>query len=70
VAYRLRTPQVDIAALNPTNAPGAKQSMRMNFDEYDRAPEDPLNRILWRAAKGPGVPYPAPIHRAVFTRGL
>jgi len=31
------------------------------------APEDELNRILWRAAKGPGVPYPTPIHRVIFT---
>jgi YVTN family beta-propeller protein len=67
VAYQPRTPKVDVAAINQRNAPGAQQSKRMNFDEYDRAPEDELNRILWRATRGPGVPYPAPIHRAVFT---
>jgi hypothetical protein len=44
--------------------------MRMNFEEYDRAPEDELNRVLWRWKKGPNVPYPAPIHRAVFTQVL
>ena len=38
----------------------------MNFEEYDRIPEDELNRVLWRAVKGPGVPYPAPIHRAIL----
>jgi hypothetical protein len=38
----------------------------MDFREYDRAPEDELNRILWFAAKGPNVPYPTPIHRAVI----
>lgn len=59
---------VDVTERNPQNAPGAIASARMDFDEYDRAPEDSLNRILWRAAKGPDVPYPAPIHRAVFTR--
>jgi hypothetical protein len=59
---------VDVTAINPKNAPGAKESSRMNFAQYDRAPEDELNRILWRAAKGPNVPYPAPIHRALFTR--
>jgi hypothetical protein len=67
VAYQPRTPKVDVAAINQRNAPGAQQSMRMNFDVYDRAPEDELNRILWRATRGPGAPYPAPIHRAVFT---
>jgi hypothetical protein len=39
----------------------------MNLKEYDRAPEDQLNRILWYVAKG-DVPYPAPIHGAIFTR--
>jgi hypothetical protein len=30
----------------------------MNFREVDRAPEDELNRILWRAMKGTREPYP------------
>ena len=67
-AYNPLSPQVDVTAVNPPNAPGASASARMDFSQYDRAPEDALNRILWRAAKGPGVPYPAPIHRALFTR--
>ena len=46
----------------------AKESAAMNFEEYDVAPEDELNRILWYVAKGPNVPYPTPIHRAVFTK--
>ena len=62
--FELRTPTVDLNALNPKNAPGAKQSARMNFREYDRAPEDELNRILWAAVKGPNAPYPTPIHGA------
>ncbi len=33
-------------------------SMQMNFKEVDRAPEDLLNRILWRAMKGSQIPYP------------
>jgi len=37
------------------------------ISDYDPAPEDELNRILWGAAKGPGVPYPTPIHRVLFT---
>lgn len=35
----------------------ALASAKMNFQEVDRAPEDELNRILWRAMKG-SVPYP------------
>ena len=36
----------------------ALASARMNFREVDKAPEDQLNRILWRAMKGSQVPYP------------
>jgi len=35
----------------------------MNFREYDEAPEDELNRILWYTAKGMEADYPTPIHR-------
>jgi hypothetical protein len=66
--YTLLMPDVDLNARNGEKAPGAKESARMNFSDYDLAPADELNRILWVDAKGPGVPYPAPIHRAVFTR--
>ncbi|MCA9125478.1 MAG: beta-propeller fold lactonase family protein [Planctomycetales bacterium] len=37
----------------------ALASMDMNFQEVDRAPEDLLNRILWRAMKGTSIAYPA-----------
>ena len=63
------TPKVDLAAKNTARSPGAKESARMNFRDYDLAPEDELNRILWAAAKGPDAPYPTPIHRALFTAG-
>ena len=33
-------------------------SNRLPLDQPDRCPEDLLNRILWRAMKGPDVPYP------------
>jgi len=66
-AYEPIMPKVDMLAKNTTKSPGAKKSARMNFREYDLAPEDELNRILWLAAKGPDVPYPTPIHRAIFT---
>jgi YVTN family beta-propeller protein len=65
--YDLLTPRVDLFAKNTRNSPYAKQSKRMDFRQYDRAPEDELNRILWAVAKGPDAPYPAPIHRALFT---
>ena len=33
-------------------------SERLPLDEMDKCPEDVFNRILWRAMKGPDVPYP------------
>lgn len=33
-------------------------SATLNFREVDRAPEDVLNRILWRSVRGSQVPYP------------
>jgi YVTN family beta-propeller protein len=58
---------VDVNKRNTKKSPGAKESAKMNFRDYDLAPEDALNRILWAEARGPDVPYPTPIHRAVFT---
>jgi hypothetical protein len=36
----------------------AMVSARLPFDKEDQCPEDVLNRILWRAMKGPQIPYP------------
>ncbi|MCE9527992.1 MAG: hypothetical protein K8R36_18275, partial [Planctomycetales bacterium] len=33
-------------------------SSQLNFRQIDRAPEDVLNRILWRAMKGSRAVYP------------
>jgi YVTN family beta-propeller protein len=65
-AYRPASPKVNLLAVNPPTAPGARESLRMDFEGYDRAPEDDLNGILWRAVKGPAAPYPAPVHRALL----
>lgn len=71
VAFNVRQPQVDLNAKNTRKAPGAAASARLNlaseeYDDFDTDGEDELNRILWIAAKGPNVPYPVPVHRAVF----
>jgi YVTN family beta-propeller protein len=65
--YNVLTPEVNLQAKNTKSSAFWRESSRMNFKEYDRAPEDELNRILWFVAKG-DAPYPAPIHGAVFTR--
>lgn len=65
--YGVRQPQCDLQERNTTKSAFWEESSRMDSSEYDRAPEDELNRILWRVARG-DAPYPVPIHRAVFTR--
>ncbi len=66
VVFSAKVPDVDLAATNTASSPGAKISSTMDFDDYDDAPEDPLNRVLWLAMKGPDVPYPTPVRRAIL----
>lgn len=56
--FSLLPAQVDLDAKNPRHGPGALASARMDFSQYDRCNPDTLNRLLWRAVKGPSVPYP------------
>ena len=44
--------------MHPVLRQDALVSNRLPLDEVDRCPEDVLNRILWRAMKGPDTPYP------------
>lgn len=43
---------------DPVLREDARVSSTIDFTKVDRAPEDVLNRILWRAMKGTSVPYP------------
>ena len=53
-----------IYKVNPENAPGARQSSKMDFSHPDAAPADELNAILWRQAKG-NAPMPEPKHSVI-----
>lgn len=46
------------AILDPVLRTDALTSATLNFREIDKAPEDILNRILWRAMKGSQLVYP------------
>lgn len=46
------------AIIDPILQDDAIQSASINFEEVDKAPEDLLNRILWRSQKGSAVPFP------------
>lgn len=67
-AYDAVQPKTDLFAINTPKSPKAKASAAMDFSDYDLAPEDQMNRILWEVAKGPDAPYPTPIHRAVLVK--
>ena len=43
---------------NPILRKDAYASAKLRLDEADKCPEDALNKILWRAMKGPDAPYP------------
>ena len=45
-------------AMTPQQYRDALACERMNFGVPDKAPEDILNRILWRAMRGEHIPYP------------
>jgi hypothetical protein len=59
--YTARLPQVSLDEVNPPSAPGAKQSARWDFARPDRAPEQELNRVIWKSVKGANSEPPAPI---------
>ena len=44
---------------HPVLREDALVSASLNFREVDKAPEDVLNQILWRAMRGPDEPYPS-----------
>ena len=55
--------RIDVNAKNDAKSYGAEESSKMDFSDVDRAPMQPLNRIIWRSVKGPDAPVPAPVHR-------
>jgi DNA-binding beta-propeller fold protein YncE len=59
--YTARPAQIPLDEVNPPNAPGAKQSARWDFSRPDRAPEQELNRVIWKSVKGTRSEPPPPI---------
>jgi len=49
---------------NPPQAPGAKESLELDFSKPDSADTVKLNTILWRDSRG-SLPIPAPHHTVV-----
>ena len=60
--YSVIQPKASTTERNSGNAPGADDSARLDFSDADRADDDALNAILWRAIKH--TDPPAPVHSA------
>ena len=56
--YEVLTPAADLKEMNPSTGEGAKESALLDLATVDAADEELFNRVLWRAIKGEGVPYP------------
>ncbi|MBI3209772.1 MAG: SMP-30/gluconolactonase/LRE family protein [Candidatus Solibacter usitatus] len=59
-------PQVDVNAKNTETAWGARESLQMDFSDYDKAPEFALNEIIWKSVRGAKSEMPLPIRRFHF----
>ena len=64
--YTQEAPQVDLNAKNTVTAWGARESIKMDFTEYDRAPMFALNEIIWKSVKGADSVMPLPVRRFHF----
>lgn len=61
--YTMEMPQIDVNAKNTMTAWGAKESLEMDFSEYDRTPMFALNEIVWKSVKGADSEMPLPVRR-------
>jgi hypothetical protein len=63
--YTPEPPRIDTNERNPPANPTAAMSMHMDFSEADRADDDELNDVLWRAVRKTDPPAPV---RSYFSR--
>jgi hypothetical protein len=65
------TPDLDLTATNPSNAPNAKLSQRLPLETPDQVPQRVLDRILWQYRYGAGTlpPPPGPNASGIDDRG-
>jgi hypothetical protein len=57
-AYSALTPAQSLDEMNPSGTRGARESEKLELWIEDVADEELANHVLWRAIKGPDVPYP------------
>jgi DNA-binding beta-propeller fold protein YncE len=59
--------RIPVDEKNPRTGADARASLRMDLGQADRAPDRPLNEIVWRSVKGGQARMPPPV-RAAFVR--
>ena len=62
--YMVEPAGIPLGTRNPAGTQGAIESRRLDFSAEDRANEDVFNHVLWKAIKGPQLPFPAIHHLA------
>ncbi len=65
--YTAVQPSVDLSERNPATGVGAIESRRLRLHREDESDDDLFNHILWRAIKGPDVPYPGARRASTLT---
>jgi hypothetical protein len=63
--YTAEKPRISLEERNPAASPSAARSPEMDFSDADRADDDQLNDILWRAIRHTEPPPPV---RSFFVR--
>jgi hypothetical protein len=63
--YTAEKPRIPLDTRNSADAPGARASAKMDFDEADEIDDSALNNILWVAIRR--TPPPPPV-RSYFAR--
>jgi hypothetical protein len=61
--YQAIKPDQPLEEVNPAGAPMAGESSRMDFSREDQAPEQELNKAIWKSIRGAESHMPAPILR-------
>jgi phospholipase C len=57
--YQAEAPRIPVTDRNPATAPQAAKAAKMDFEEADRADDDELNAMLWRAIRKTEPPVPS-----------
>lgn len=68
-AFHSLASNVDLSEVNPKGTKLAAMSKGLNLSEIDRAPDELMNAMIWKAVKGEHVNVPSPV-RAAFVNTI